>query len=564
MHAPIGVAQAPGGSPDLGLLLVAGLGAFAFVVGRASRRVASEVVVFIIIGIAVGPTGLGLVDDPTLTALDPVLAIALGAIVFLIGEHLELPALRQVRHTVTPIAVLDNALTFVACLVVMLLLGMSFNAAYLLAAIALSTSPTTLLAVIAERRARGQLTHHLQVATALNNVASAALFGLGLPFVLATETTRGQGWVEGLVAFAQLVVAALLLGAAGAWVLRRWWEAVHGTGEQILFVVITLIGVVALSRVVQAPVVLSTLVMGAVTANDPRDLTPLFAALRTLEAPIYLVFFVIAGAGVHLDELIAIGGLGVGYLAARSAGKIGGGWLGGRLTRSGRRAGWGIHAGTGLLPFAGMAIGLAAFTFERASQLGAETLAAEVAGIVLGSVVIFELVGPVVVGRALDAAGESGKAAAEEQLNAAVEARRAPHRIRHILLAVSSLEMARAKSGPIADLAVSAGATLTAVHVVPPGGHNPEVADPALSVIRQLAVTRGLAYEAVVRESNSVADGVVEVAREAAVDLIVVGEPTSRLLDRGGHRLVHEIAQRADVPVLVVPTVGRPRRVMSG
>ncbi|HEX2026452.1 MAG TPA: cation:proton antiporter [Nitriliruptorales bacterium] len=537
------------------LLLVAGLAAFAFVVGRATKRFLSEVIVFIAIGILIGPEGLRLVDEAALAALDPLLAVSLGAIVFLIGERLELPALRQVRHTLTPIAVLDSALTFLLCLGVMIAVGLSFQSAYLLAAIALSTSPTTLLAVIAERRAKGSLSDHLQAATALNNVTSAVLYGLGLPLVLAVEGSSGAG--EGLVAFAQLVLASAVIGTLGAMVLRRGWASMGGAGEQLLFVLVVLLVAVATSRAVQAPVVLSTLVMGALTANDPRDLRPLFGMLRILEAPIYLVFFVIAGAGVHLEELASIGGFGVAFVLARGAGKLAGGWAGAHLTRSGRRAGWGAHMGLGLLPFAGMAIGLAAFTFEKAAEVGVDQLGGEVSAIVLGAVVVFELLGPFAVTRALDRTGESGRAAVEQEARAAAEDRLAPHRVRHILFPISSPEMARAKAGPVADLAVSAGATLTGLHAVPPGSHDPDVVDPALSVVRQLAAARGLSFEPIVREASSVVDAIVETAREAAVDLIVMGESAPRLLDRGGRRLVHEVAERADVPVIVIPTVSR-------
>lgn len=536
------------------LLLVAGLAAFAFVVGRATKRFLSEVIVFIAIGIIIGPEALRLVDEAALAALDPLLAVSLGAIVFLIGERLELPALRQVRHTLTPIAVLDSALTFLLCLGVMTAVGLSFQSAYLLAAIALSTSPTTLLAVIAERRAKGSLTDHLQAATALNNVTSAVLYGVGLPLVLAVGRS-GAG--EGLVAFAQLVLASAVIGTLGALALRRWWASMRGVGEQLLFVLVVLLVAVATSRAVSAPVVLSTLIMGALTANDPRDLRPLFGMLRTLEAPIYLVFFVIAGAGVHLEELASIGGFGIAFVLARGAGKLAGGWAGAHLTRSGRRAGWGAHMGLGLLPFAGMAIGLAAFTFEKAAEVGADQLGGEVSAIVLGAVVVFELLGPFAVTRGLDRTGESGRAAVEEEARAAAEDRLAPHRVRHILFPISSPEMARAKAGPVADLAVSAGATLTGLHAVSPGSHDPDVVDPALSVVRQLAAARGLSFEPIVREASSVVDAIVQTAREAAVDLIVMGESAPGLLDQGGRRLVHEVAEHADVPVIVVPTVAR-------
>ena len=538
------------------LLLAAGLVAAAFVVGQVSRRWISEVIAFMAIGIVVGPEFLGLIDAQGLTALDSVLSLALGTIVFGIGERLELPRLREVRHTLVPIAVAETLATFGLVLVGLLLAGVGVSTAYLLAAIALSTSPTTLVAVITERRARGKLTEHLLAATALNNVMSALLYGLGLPVVLAARSTSGAQ--QGALAFVQLVVASLLIGGVGAFLLRRYMDRMHRAGERLLFVLVIVVSLVAVSRAVGAPVVVTTLVAGALAANDPRDTRPLFEALRTLEAPIFLVFFVVAGAGVHLDELASVGTLGAVFIGARFVGKVAGGWIGADLTRSGRRWGWGPTVGGGLMPFAGMAIGLAAFTLERASAAGLDTLGGEVSAVVLGSVVVFELLGPLTVRRALDRASETGRDRSEEE---AIPAD-APHLIRHILVPISSAEMARRKSSQIVDLAASTGATLTGLHVVPPGSEvDPTEGAPALSLVGQLAALRHVTFQPVVREHESLVDAIVEEARRAAVDLVVMGEPVPGPLDHGAaRRLVHEVAARLDagVRVLVVPTPVTP------
>lgn len=536
-----------------GLLLIAGLAAIAFIVGHATRRWVSEVIVFIVIGIVIGPEVIGLLDTSSLSALDPVIAVALGAIVFGIGERLELPALREIRHTLAPMALLENVAVFALILVGMLLIGQDIATAYLLAAIGLSTSPTTLVAVIGGRRAKGRFTDHLLALTALNNVTSAVLYGLGLPVILATRSVLGA--TEGVLAFAQLVLASLLIGGAGAFVLRRFMGTVHRAGERLLFVLVVLISVVAVSRSVSAPVVISTLIAGALTANDRRDTRPLFEALRTLEAPIFLVFFLVAGAAVHFEELAAVGLIGLVYVVARGVGKVGGGWIGADLTRSGRRSGWGPHVGGGLMPFAGMAIGLAAFTLDKASAAGLDDLGGQVSAIVLGSVVVFELIGPLTVGRSLDAAGDSGKDTDEDGGFAAAE----PHMIRHILVPLSSPEMARRKAPQIMDLAASTKAVVTGLHVVPPGERSdPLLGDPALSYVSQVAASRNVQFEPVVYESHSIVEAITEVARNAAVDLVILGEPVPRLLERGGgRRIVHEIAARLPpgVRVLVVPTV---------
>ncbi len=348
---------------------------------------------------------------------------------------------------------------FVFCFVGLLAVGLPVSYAYLLAAIALSTSPTTLVAVISQRAARGRFTDHLLASTALNNLASAVLFGLGLPVVLTAQT---PGASQGAAAFAQLVVSSLVIGGIAAFVLRRWMATVHRPGERLLFVLVVLVATVAVSRYVGAPVVISTLIAGAVLANDPRDTRPMFASLRTLDAPIFLVFFVVAGAGVHIDELAMVGLPGIVFIVARLAGKVAGGWIGAEVTRPGRRARWGPWVGAGLTPFAGMAIGLAAFTLDRATQAGLDQLGQDISAIVLGSVVVFELIGPIAIGRALDSTGDSGTDAPEGTPGTESEG---PRMIRRVLVPLSSPGMARRKAPQIVDLAASTGAQLTGLHV---------------------------------------------------------------------------------------------------
>lgn len=551
-------AEAPdavGNTDETGLLLVAGLGAAAFIVGHATRRWLSEVIVFIAIGIVIGPEVLNLVTTQTLGTLDPLISLSLGAIVFGIGERLELPVLRQLTSTLTPIAILENLLVFVGVFLGLSAMGLSISAAYLLAAIALSTSPTTLVAVIAQRQARGRFTDHLLSLTAVNNLVSALLYGLGLPIIVAANSTSGAG--QGAVAFVQLVIVSALIGLVAAFVLRRFMDTVHRQGERLLFVMVVLLAIVAVSRALGAPVVVSTLIAGAVLANDGRDTRPLFASLRTLEAPIFLVFFVVAGAGVHLNELASVGMTGVVYILLRLFGKVAGGFLGAEVTRPGRRSGWGPWIGPGLTPFAGMAIGLAAFTLEKLSAAGLEDLGADVSAIVLGSVVIFELIGPLAVGRALDEAGDSGADAADAE---PVD-NDAPHLIRHILVPLSSPGMARRKAPQIVDLAASTGATLTGLHILQPGQTvDEDVGVPALRFVGLVAQSRDVAFTPVVRHADSVVDAIVDEARERGVDLIVLGEPYPRALDRGGgQRILHEVARRVlpDIRVLIVPTLDR-------
>lgn len=531
---------------ERGLLLLAALGILSFLVGHFTQRWISEVIVFLAIGIVVGPEVLDLVSTEMLSSLNPVISLALGAIVFGMGERLEIPMLKRLRKTLSPMAVLENLATFALSLGGLMLVGLSFGAAYLLAAIAVSTSPTTLVAVIGSKNARGRFTDHLLSLTAVNNVVSVALYGLGLPIILAGSS----GLSAGVSSFLQLIVLSLVIGVAAASVMRWMMDKLHKNSERLLFVLVMLIAVVALSRATGAPVVISTLVMGAWLANDARDTRPLFGALRTLEAPIFLIFFVVAGAGVHLDELVSVGIPGVVYVVARSVGKVAGGWLGAEVTRAGRRSGWGPWIGAGLSPFASMAIGLAAYTLERANQAGLGELGSTVSAIVLGSVVVFELVGPIGISRALEAVGDAGQAATDGDSSPGSQ-----QMVSSILVPLSNPGMARRKAPQIVDLAASTGAVLTGLHVVAPDAEVDGPMPPALRFVDLVANAREVSFRhQVVAADGSVAETIATTASNLGVDLIVLGEPFSR--KDNSSTIVHDLARLVtpEIRLLVIPT----------
>ena len=118
-------------------------------------------------------------------------------------------------------------------------------------------------------------------------------------------------------------------------------------------------------------------------------------------APLYVLFFVISGAELDLTIFgdLAVVGIGVAYILSRSAGKIFGASASARLMRC--EPSICKYLGITLLPQAGVALGM---SVSVAAQFGAE--GAVVRNIVLFSVLIYELVGPLLTKMALTAAGD--------------------------------------------------------------------------------------------------------------------------------------------------------------
>ena len=118
--------------------------------------------------------------------------------------------------------------------------------------------------------------------------------------------------------------------------------------------------------------------------------------------PVYILFFAAAGANLHLDVLLVVGGPAVLFVVVRGVGLLSGAALGARLAEAPplvRR-----YAGFGLLPQAGLALALSMLFAKTFPEFGAEA-----AALTLGVVAINELVAPALYRYALVKSGEAGR-----------------------------------------------------------------------------------------------------------------------------------------------------------
>ncbi|HUH07621.1 MAG TPA: cation:proton antiporter [Egibacteraceae bacterium] len=532
------------------LLLVAGLGAFALLVGKIAKRFVPEIVVFLALGLLIGPDGpFRLINGGNIRSLNLVTQVALAAIIFLIGDRMRLDELRGARHVLLPLNAAQMIATGAVVFFATRWAGADARAALVLALIAAETGVLTITATVSESRAAGAFTDLLVASVGVTNVVTAAVFGLAFPFVLASTGDSGSV-LDTAAVFGQIVLASTVIGLAGGWLLRTFGRMFETSGELLLFLLIVVTGIAGASIAVSGSVVVSALIAGLYVANtSPWMADRLFAAIRVLEAPIYLVFFVVAGASIHLGELAAVGAIGAAYILARGLGKVGGSALGGALSMSGRDAKVGLRTGLALLPHAGMAIALVAFVVEQSPVLGES-----VSPVVLGSVIVFELSGPLFARRALRASGEAGTAsrAHATPLPELVTART----FRKVLIPVGNVEVRLPRLAFLLDLVTNIGADLVVVHVSQPGtGLRSHEEPDVLRLVRRIAQERNVACRAVHVESERIAAEIVRVSEEESADLIIMGEPVRMsLLEPSRWGLVAQrVVGEASMPVLVYP-----------
>jgi Kef-type K+ transport system membrane component KefB/CBS domain-containing protein len=347
-----------------------------------------------------------LIRPEALTLLDLIAEIALGLILLSIGGQLQPANLRRWKHRILLFSLSETGLTFVLVGGVVLVINTFFmqwavaglsvfgTSCYLmvfLGIISVATAPAATLMVVRECESEGPLTQAALTLVGLNNILALCGFVLVAHWLVAPAA--------GLMPLLGRLFAPLLVGAVFGLLAAAWAERLDKNSEYKLLMLGGVAAVTVVCRWWAGEALLAYLAFGATLANASPRWHRLTAALQEIDYPLYVAFFVLAGANLHLDTLTRIGWIGVFYVLARIAGKMGGTWLGARL--GGFREGVGRWTGWTLLSQAGVAIGLAGSLARQWPEGGAL-----VETVVLGSVVVFELIGPLAVRYGLVRAGE--------------------------------------------------------------------------------------------------------------------------------------------------------------
>ena len=414
----------PGTGLLFGLMLVV-----AIVGGYAARSAhIPRVVGFLVVGVVLrGMIEWLLVpgaDSPEAhqlqAAAEPLKAIqdlALGLILFTIGGVFQRQRLRSSGSRVLRIGLFEIGVVvvfvFVGTAAVSLAsqgehgVGGNLVLALLLAAAAVATAPAATLFVLQEYEAKGPITDTILGLTGLNNIVCITLFYAVFLILASAKVISTAGFLsEHLwLALVLTTVGSVVLGIVGGTAI----SIIHAKlplAETLLifFAMFIILGAgedwLIKNHGLSFNFLLTTLVIGGVFANIAINSQKLESSLQTVGAPILAGFFVIAGYNLHLTELRHMGWLGGAYVICRAAGKIFGGRLGVRWAGAPQRVGG--RLGTALLCQAAVVIGLASFV----AQNWASPLAQRFVMVILGSVVVFELLGPLLIKHCVVQGGE--------------------------------------------------------------------------------------------------------------------------------------------------------------
>jgi Kef-type K+ transport system membrane component KefB len=386
------------------LLLAAHLG------GELARRVRlPRITGYLLIGFFVGPAWLRLVRAEEVAALGFIGDAAVALIALHAGGELRVERLREARAALTRMSAAAIAFPFVVVGAVVLSVspwfpitthqgvGDAIAVALVLGTIAAASSPAVTMALMDEHDARGPFARTILGVTVVKDVAVIILLGLVLavtrPLVSEGALHVGVAWTA-LVHLAASLGVGVVLGALVAGYLRIVER------DTPLFLVGTAFFTAEVGALLGLETMLIALAAGFYLENVSRvEGERLVAALKHGSRPVYVVFFALAGAGLHLDALRDLWPwilllVGLRALSLRAGLR----WAGRHpaVTPALARHGW-----LGLISQAGVTLGLATVARRAFPEWGIS-----LESLMVAMIGVHELVGPVCFRRALALAGE--------------------------------------------------------------------------------------------------------------------------------------------------------------
>jgi Kef-type K+ transport system membrane component KefB len=334
---------------------------------------------YLMVGLAAGPSlgGLGLpalITQKQLHSLVPLHDVIMGLIVFTIGGSFSLGAVRKMGMKRFRISAVEIGLTALLVALGTFTAGASPLTAGFLAVMAITTAPAATQMVLREYQSEGSLTDTILPLIGINNLVAIIAFIVLKNSVLSDKASFSMALVQ--------ISGPFVLGTFVGMVVAVMDQRLTRQVERQILVLASVAVIAGMAAILDISAMLATLIAGTVAVNASPYGKRILKELTAIDYPLYVLFFIMAGAALHLESLGHMGIIGAAYVVMRSIGKffgcrIGAFWAGDSQTIKS----W---LGTAMLAQAGLAIGLAEVLAREWPGPGAT-----IQTVILASVVVF-------------------------------------------------------------------------------------------------------------------------------------------------------------------------------
>lgn len=357
---------------------------------------------YILLGILLGPYALNVTGEGLMAASELISNIVLGFIAFHIGKNFSLENFKRIGKTVLSVSVSVTVATLICVTVgIYYVAHQPFHIALLFGAISTATAPATTMMVIRQYKARGLFTDVLLGTVAIDDAWGIMIFSISL--AIAQIIQLGQ-FSELVIMFVTMKAAgkiffSMILGLIMAFLVSRISVYLKRREEVLTFILGAILINTGVALYFHMSPLLSNMFFGAVLVNIEKTSFRFFDSLSAVDWPLYVMFYVLAGANLNVGLLSTLGLIGSVYIISRIMGRIGGAYAGAVIV--GAEKSIKKYMGLALMAQAGVAIGLAMLAKVNLPHTGGAIL-----NTIIATTVIYEILGPIATRYSLIKAGD--------------------------------------------------------------------------------------------------------------------------------------------------------------
>jgi len=354
---------------------------------------------YLFAGLLLGPSFLNFIPAEMVGGFSIISDIALGLIAFSIGSEFKLSYYKKVGMSPVIIAIAESFGAIILVVSALILFGFDVKLSIMLGAIAAATAPAQTLMVINQYRSKGPLTSMLMSVVAIDDVVALVGFGFAVTIVkIMSSTVKTNIIVSLLQPFLEIGIS-IILGVLMSILMKLMFRWFKKSSNRICIILSSILITYWLAETLNGSALLACMILGAMLANILVDMDHISKITESFSPPIFMIFFVISGAGFEISALKGIGIIGLLYVVMRVAGKIAGAWVGGKITKQESKIC--KYLGPTLMPQAGVALGLIVVAGSVIPEY-----APQIRVIILCSTFLYSIVGPAVAKYALVKSGE--------------------------------------------------------------------------------------------------------------------------------------------------------------
>ena len=382
--------------------------AVVFVLGFLFSRLVKKlkiptITAYVALGILLSPDLLNLISTKLFLASEFFSNIVLGMIAFSLGESFSLRILRRIGKSIISISIgAAVGAWFLVAFVFLFIFKQPFYIALIFGAISAATAPAATVMVTQEYKSRGNFTNTLLGIVAIDDVWAVIIFALSLSLA-KSFLTHNNSILEVFRALSTSfieIAGSFLVGGLVAVAFNRFCHLIRSVKERLIYTFGFLFLAIGLANYLNFSILLACMSMGAVLVNTNRLSSEFFDSLREIDTPLYLIFFVLAGASLKIDVLLTGSILVLAFIISRTLGKYLGAFLGAKVVDAPLLVK--KYMGLALIPQAGVALACALIAKHTLSNAWGNLILT----ITIATTVVFELFGPSVTKFSLSKAGE--------------------------------------------------------------------------------------------------------------------------------------------------------------